>query len=415
MNMSITYWLSFENMERCFTIYRKGTVFEHEPAYITAYEVCKGLNEYYQESDVFKTHIPLRDASTGTRFSECATTGNIDAMVRWLREKHDIFYFPGMNLCIPLEDPLSRSVKKFWDEEDAQQKQIEDYCKNDPACGLSLKKLHNQYVAHHVPPIKYSFPIDKPVGRVTNAHIGQPGEGIRIDIDLFDKELWGLISDEPVPEIKTTTDHLKFYRKVLRTVAKQKNELQTLREDYDSLNKSYDRLWEDKERKKRMLNSYYGATCGATADAYGEIQRLKKERDELKERLEKLEGGGYACSGCKRTTCGYFAEILSTLGVKNAVVYPARGQSKVECFAKLANERAQAVMKENRVMAKTIDTHVERLNNQEEIIKTQNKSLERQARQLKDLGVALGNVKNTVGFEIDTLMSDHGDEIIPEF
>lgn len=412
MNMNVTYWLSFENMERCFPIYRKGTVFEKEPAYITAYEICKGLNEYYSDDD--NVCIPLRDAHTGKRFSECATTGNIDAMIRWLREKHDIFYFPGMNLCIPLEDPLSRSVKKFWEEEDAQQKQIEEYCKNDPACGLSLKKLHGQYVVHHE---------DPNIAPTDVTPVPAPMEII--------EALWRSVSDEPVPEmeIKTASDQFKFFRKVLRTVTKQKNELRTLKEDFDSLNKSYDQLWEDKERKKRMLNSYYGATCGATADAYGEIQRLKKERDELKERLENLEGGGYACSGCKRTTCEYFAEILSTLGVKNAVVCYLRGRSKVECFAKLANERAQVIFKENQTLMQQVDAFskiaaedkdkIESLNmrcmNQEEIIKVQNKSLTKQSKQLKDLGVALGNVKNTVDFEIDTLTSDHGDEIIPEF
>lgn len=408
--MSITYWLNSENVDRCFPIRRRGTVFEKEPAYITAYEVCKGLNEYYSNG---KKNIPLRDAQTGKRFHDLPLTATVDKMIRWLREKHDIFYTPAMNLCIPLEDPLSRSVKRFWEEEDAQQKQIEEYCKNDVVCNLSLKKMHMQYVAHHEEPITptYVTPVPAP-------------------IELFE-ELWRAVSDEPVPEmeIKTATDQFKFCRKVLRKVAKQKNELRALKEDFDSLNKSYDQLWEDKERKKRMLNSYYGATCGATADAYGEIQRLKKERDELKERLENLEGGGYACSGCKRTTCGYFAEILSTLGVKNAVVYPARGQSKVECFAKLANERAQVIFKENQTLMQQVDAFskiadeykdkIESLNmrcmNQEEIIKVQNESLTKQSKQLKDLGVALGNVKNTVDFEIDTLMSDHGDEIIPEF
>lgn len=368
--MSITYWLNFEDMERCFLIYRKGTVFEKEPAYITAYEACKGLNEYYASED--NGRIPLRDARTGIRFSECATRGvigSIDKMITWLREKHDIFYTPAMNLCIPLEDPLSRSVKKFWEEEDAQQKQIEEYCKNDPACGLSLKKLHNQYVAHHVPPVTYSFPLDKPVGRVTNVHIGQPGEGIRIDIELFDKQ---------------------------------------------RLEKERDELKEERDN-------------------------LKEERDNLVKRLEEIDEygyGGYACSGCKRTTCGYFTEILSSLGVKNAVVYPPRGQSKVECFAKLANERAHVVFKENQTLTQQVDAFSKiadeykdkikslkrvisglniRVHNQSSIIKTQNESLAKQDKQLKDLGVALSNVKNTVDCEMDDLMKTHGDDIIPIF
>lgn len=313
--MSITYWLNSENVERCFPIRRRGTVFEKEPAYITAYEVCKGLNEYYNNG---KKNIPLRDAQTGKHFHDLPLTATVDKMIRWLREKHDIFYSPAMNLCIPLEDPLSRSVKNFWDEEDAQQKKIEEYCKNDPACGLSLKKLHNQY---------------------------------------------------------------------------------------------------------------------------GEIQRLKKERDELKEErdnlVKRLEGidkyyyAGHVCSGCKRTTCGYFAEILSSLGIKDAYITSGQrgSMSIVEAYAKAANKRAQVIFKENQTLMQQVDAFskiaaedkdkIESLKmrtiNQEEIIKSQNRSLERQARQLKDLGVALGNVKNTVDFEIDTLMSDHGDEIIPEF
>ena len=375
MNMSITYWLNCEDKDRCFPIRRRGTVFENEPAYITAYEVCKGLNEYYSNG---KKNIPLMDAQTGKRFHDLPLTATVDKMIKWLRDKHDIFYIDGINLCIPLEDPLSRSVKKFWDEEDAQQKQIEEYCKSDPACSLSLKKLHMQYVAHH----------EEPITPTDVTPVPAPMEII--------EALWRSVSDEPVPEmeIKTATDQFKFFRKVLRTVTKQKNELRTLKEDFDSLNKSYDQLWEDRERKKHMLNSYYGATCGATADAYGEIQRLKKERDELKERLENLEGGGYVCSGCKRTTCGYFSEILSTLGVKNAVVYPPRGQSKVECFAKLANERAQVIFKENQTLMQQVDSfskiadeyknEIDTLNmrcmNQEEIIKVQNKSLTKQSK-----------------------------------
>ena len=77
MNMSITYWLNSEDKDRCFQI---DTAFEYEPAYITAYEVCKGLNEYY--SNAFKTSITLRDAHTGKCFSECATSDNIDKMIK---------------------------------------------------------------------------------------------------------------------------------------------------------------------------------------------------------------------------------------------------------------------------------------------------------------------------------------------
>lgn len=351
MNMSITYWLNCEDKERCFQIRRKHTVFEYEPAYITAYDVCKGLNEYYNSD---KKNIPLRDAQTGKCFHDLPLTATVDKMIKWLREKHDIFYVQAINLCIPLEDPLSRSVKKFWEEEDAQQKKIENYCKNDPACGLSLKKLHNQYVTHHVPPITYSFPLDKPVGRVTDAHIGQPGEGIRIDIELFDK------------------------------------------------------------------------------------QRLKKERDELKERLENLEGGGYACSGCHRTTCGYFAEILSSLGIKDAYITSGRrgSMSIVEAYAKAANERAQVIFSENKTLMQQVDSFSKiadeykdeieslkrvisglnvRVNNQSSIIKTQNESLTKQRKQLKDLGASLRDIKEVVDCEMDDLMQMHGDDIIPMF
>lgn len=265
--MSITYWLSFENMERCFTICRKGTVFEKEPACITAYEVCKGLNEYYQESDVFKTHIPLRDASTGTRFSECATTGNIDKMIRWLREKHGIFYFPAMNLCIPLEDPLSRSVKKFWDEEDAQQKQIEEYCKNDVAVAVAASE----------------------------------------------------------------------------------------------------------------------------------------------------ELGSDGCTVCKGRVCDQFIDILNALGVKGGVLYSARGQSKVDACAKAAKSRAEVIFKEHQKQRKQIDELYERIHNQESIIKTQNESLTKQRKQLKDLGASLRDIKEVVDCEMDDLMKTHGDDIIPMF
>lgn len=128
MNMSVTYWLNREDKERCFQIRRKGTVFEKEPAYITAYEICKGLNEYYSNG---KKNIPLRDAQTGKRFHDLPLTATVDKMIKWLRDKHDIFYIQAINLCIPLEDPLSMRVKRFWEGEDERQKQIEEYCKND--------------------------------------------------------------------------------------------------------------------------------------------------------------------------------------------------------------------------------------------------------------------------------------------
>lgn len=311
------FYLSDDDKEKCFVYYAKGTIFQDEPAYVTAYDICNGLTVHFNEveADACRFSIPLRDAGSGRYFNVAATPGAIDKMISWLRTKHYIFYTPGVNLDAVLDsDGLSHRVEAFWDIEDRRkreaeredQEKLEEYCKNDPACGLSLKKLHMQYV---------------------------------------------------------------------------------------------------------------------------EIQRLKKERDELKERLEKLEGGGYACSGCKRTTCGYFTEILSSLGVKNAVVYPPRGQSKVECFAKLANERAHVIFKENQTLRQQVDSFskiaaedkdkIESLkrvisglniqaSNQAHIIKKQDK-------QLKDLGVALSNVKNTVDCEIDDLMKTHGDDIIPIF
>lgn len=400
--MTTFCYLSDADKEQCFIIYRKGTVFQNEPACITAYDICMGLNQHFRGTGVhsYQFSIPLRDAHTGRHFTEVATPECIDKMINWLRRKHDIFYAPGIN---PDVDSLSWRVERFWadkeqrDEEAKrlEQQKIEEYCKNDVACTLSLKKMHMQYVAHHEEPISST--------------------DFKTRFDLFVEKVWEGVFDEEAPvatSVKNKTARAEALYEKLVGLKKERDEL---KERNEQLARDYEALWKDRERKKRVLNSFYGASCGYTADAIGEVQRLKKEHDELKERLENLEGGGYTCSDCKRTTCGYFTEILSTLGVKNAVVYPPRGRSKVECFAKLANERAQAVMKENRVMARTIDTHVERLNNQEEIIKTQNKSLERQARQLKDLGVALGNVKNTVDFEIDTLMADHGDEIIPEF
>ena len=390
MSMNVTYWLNCEDKDRCFQIRRRGTVFEKEPAYITAYEVCKGLNEYYSNG---KKNIPLRDAQTGKRFHDLPLTATVDKMIKWLREKHDIFYSPAMNLCIPLEDPLSMRVKRFWEAEDARQKQIEEYCKNDLACNLSLKKLYNQYVVHHE---------DTNIAPADVTRLPAPMEII--------EELWMAVSDEPVPEIKTTTDQLKFYNKVLRTVAKQKNELRTLREDFDSLNKSYDRLWVDKERKKRMLNSFYGVTCGATADAYDEIQRLKKERDELKERLEKLEGGGYVCTVCKGRVCDQFIDILNALGIKEGALYPTRGQSKVDAYAKAAKVRAEVIFSEHQKMQKQIDELNERVRNQEIVIKAEGKSLTEHRKQIHDLGASLRDIKEVVDGKMDDLMKTHGAE-----
>lgn len=108
MNMIVTYWLNSEDKERCFQILHKGTAFEKEQAYITAYEVCKGLNEYY--SDGSKGYIPLRDAHTGKPVIIWATADNIDKMIKWLRETHDIFYSPNMNLCIQGAPPFLRRM-----------------------------------------------------------------------------------------------------------------------------------------------------------------------------------------------------------------------------------------------------------------------------------------------------------------
>ena len=261
MNMSITYWLNCEDKERCFQIRRKGTIFEKEPAYITAYEVCKGLNEYY--GNTFKTSIPLRDARTGKCFSECATADNIDKMIKWLREKHDIFYFQAMNLCIPLEDPLSMRVKNFWEAEDTRQKQIEEYCKNDVVTTASEE----------------------------------------IDAD--------------------------------------------------------------------------------------------------------------SCTVCKGRVCDQFIYILNALGVKEGVLYPARGQSRVDAYAKAAKVRAEAIFNEHQKMQKQIDELYERIHNQEQTIKTQNESLTKQRKQLNALGASLRDIKEHVDCEMDDLMKTHGDDIIP--
>lgn len=260
--MSITYWLNCEDKDRCFPIRRRGTVFEKEPAYITAYEVCKGLNEYYSNG---KKNIPLRDAQTGKRFHDLPLTATVDKMIKWLREKHDIFYYQAMNLCIPLEDPLSRSVKKFWEEEDAQQKQIEGYCKSDVAVAAS---------------------------------------------------------------------------------------------------------------------------------------------EEL---------GSDGCTVCKGRVCDQFIDILNALGVKGGVLYSARGQSKVDACANAAKSRAEVIFNEHQSMRKQINELHERIHNQEEIIKTQNESLTKQRKQLKDLGVAFSKVKEVVDCEMDDLMKTHGDDIIPIF
>lgn len=291
MDMNVTYWLNSEDIDRCFQIRRKGTVFEKEPAHITAYGVCKGLNEYYDSN---KMYMSLRDAHTGRCFCDLPLTDTIDKMIKWLREKHNIFYTQAINLCIPLEDPLSMRVKRFWDAEDARQKQIEEYCKSDVAVAAS--------------------------------------------------------------------------------------------EELDSVKKERD--------------------------------ELKEKCDNLVKRLEEIDEygyGGHVCTACKGRVCDQFIDILNALGVKEGVLYPARGQSKVNAYAKAAKYRAEVIFNEHQKQQKQIEELYERIHNQEQVIKTQNESLTKQRKQLKDLGVALGNVKNTVDFEIDTLMSDHGDEIIPEF
>lgn len=84
---------------------------------------------------------------------------------------------------------------------------------------------------------------------------------------------------------------------------------------------------------------------------------------------------------------------------------------QVDSFSKITAEYKDEIESLKRVIS---GLNI-RVRNQSSIIKTQNESLTKQRKQLKDLGVALGNVKNTVDCEIDTLMSDHGDEIIPEF
>lgn len=303
MNMIVTYWLNREDKERCFRILRKGTAFEKEPAYITAYEVCKGLNEYY--SDDFKTYIPLRDAHTGKPVIEGATADNIDKMIRWLREKHDIFYFQAMNLCIPLEDPLSKKVKDFWDGEDERQKQIEEYCKNDVAVTAS----------------------------------------------------------EELVSVKKERDELKKQCDWLRTT----------------------------------INSVYGLaadTCGSSVE---------------------IGSGGHVCTICKGRVCDQFIDILNALGIKEGALYPARGQSKVDACAKVAKQRAEVIFNEHQSMLKQIDELNERIHNQEQIIKAQNESLTRQRKQLNDLGASLRDIKEVVDSEMDDLMAQHGDDIIPVF
>jgi uncharacterized coiled-coil protein SlyX len=264
MNMSVTYWLNREDKERCFQIRRRGTVFEKEPAYITAYEVCKGLNEYYSNG---KKNIPIRDAHTGKRFHDLPLTATVDKMIKWLRDKHDIFYIEAINLCIPLEDPLSMRVKRFWEGEDERQKQIEEYCKND------------------------------------------------VVMTAFDE----------------------------------------------------------------------------------------------------IGSGVHECTICKGRVCDQFVDILNALGVKEGVLYPARGQSRVDAYAKAAKVRAEVIFNEHQKMQKQIDELYERIHNQEQTIKTQNESLTKQRKQLNDLGASLRDIKEVVDCEMDGLMKTHGDDIIPVF
>lgn len=262
MNMNVTYWLNSEDKDRCFQIRRKGTVFEKEPAYITAYEVCKGLNEYY-DSD--KRHIPIRDAHTGRRFCDLPLTDTVDKMIKWLREKHNIFYTKAINLRIPLEDPLSMRVKRFWEAEDERQKQIEEYCKSDVAVAAS----------------------------------------------------------------------------------------------------------------------------------------------------EKIDADG--CTICKGRVCDQFIDVLNALGVKEGVLYPARGQSRVDAYAKAAKVRADIIFSEHQKMQKQIDELNERVRNQEIIIKAEGKSLTEQCKQIHDLGASLRDIKEVVDDKLDDLMKTHGDGIIPMF
>lgn len=309
MNMSITYWLNCEDKDRCLQIRLRGTVFEKEPAYITAYDVCKGLNEYYSNG---KKNIPLRDAQTGKRFHNLPLTATVDKMIKWLRDKHDIFYFQAINLCIPLEDPLSMRVKRFWEAEDERQKQIEEYCKSDPAVTASE------------------------------------------ELDSVKKER---------DELKKKCDALTTHLGVLRTT----------------------------------INSTYGlaeSTCGNSGE---------------------IGSGGHVCTVCKGRVCDQFIDILNALGIKEGVLYPARGQSKVDAYANAAKVRADIIFSEHQKKQKQIDELYERIHNQEETIKTQNESLTKQRKQLKDLGASLRDIKEVVDCEMDDLMKTHGDDIIPIF
>ena len=282
MSMSVFYYLSDDDKEKCFVYYAKGTIFQDQPAYVTAYDVCKGLTAHFNEveADACRFIIPLRDASSGRHFTVAATqgvSGAIDKMISWLRAKHYIFYTPGLNLDAVLDhDRLSYRVNAFWNAEDKrqekikieEQQKIENYCKSDVAVATA--------------------------------------------------------SDE-------------------------------------------------------------------------------------------IGSGGHVCTVCKGRVCDQFVDILHALGIKEGVLYPARGQSMVDAYAKAAKVRAEVIFNEPQKMQKQIDELNERIHNQEEIIKAQNKSLIQQKKQLTDLGASLRDIKEVVDCEMDDLMQTHGDDIIPMF
>lgn len=170
--------------------------------------------------------------------------------------------------------------------------------------------------------------------------------------------------------------------------------------------RSVKKFWEAEDELQKQIEEYCNNDVAVTASEV--LSSVKKERDEL---IRKCD----VCTVCNGRVCDQFIDILNALGVKEGVLYPARGQSKVDAYAKAAKVRADIIFSEHQKQQKQIEELYERIHNQEETIKTQNESLTKQRKQLKDLGASLRDIKEVVDDKLDDLMKTHGDGIIPIF
>lgn len=158
--------------------------------------------------------------------------------------------------------------------------------------------------------------------------------------------------------------------------------------------RSVKKFWEAEDERQKQIEEYCKNDVAVAAS-------------------EEIDTDG--CTICKGRVCDQFIDVLNALGVKEGVLYPARGQSRVDAYAKAAKVRAEVIFNEHQKMQKQIDELNERVRNQEIIIKTEGKSLTEQCKQIHDLGASLRDIKEVVDDKLDDLMKTHGDDIIPMF